>query len=48
VHPNLTNVSDEALQGLLSLGFTREQCIRALQAANGNADVAASMLFGGF
>lgn len=46
--PALTGVSEEALQGLMSMGFTREQSIQALQAANGNADLAASMLFGGF
>jgi hypothetical protein len=33
---------------LQDLGFSREQCLAALRNTNGNEDVAASILFGGF
>ncbi|KAJ3521795.1 hypothetical protein NM208_g13132 [Fusarium decemcellulare] len=34
-----------AIESLVSMGATREQAIQALQAADGNADVAASLIF---
>jgi UBA/TS-N domain len=37
--------SEESIQTLISLGATREQAVNSLDAANGNLDVAASMLF---
>jgi hypothetical protein len=39
-------VKEADVQQLMGLGFTREMAIGALQAANGNIDTAASMLFG--
>ncbi|KAM5348077.1 hypothetical protein ACJ41O_007901 [Fusarium nematophilum] len=38
-------VSPQAIESLVSMGATREQAIQALQAADGNADVAASLIF---
>jgi uncharacterized UBP type Zn finger protein len=35
------------VQQLMQLGFPRDACVRALGAAGGNAEVAASLLFGG-
>lgn len=39
-------VNEAAVQELVGLGFSREMAVGALQAANGNVDEAASMLFG--
>ncbi|CAM1511413.1 Fc.00g089260.m01.CDS01 [Cosmosporella sp. VM-42] len=39
------NISPQAVEGLMAMGATREQAIQALQAAEGNADVAASLIF---
>lgn len=36
----------EVIENLMGLGFSRQQVIQALDAANGNAEVAAAMLFG--
>jgi Holliday junction resolvasome RuvABC DNA-binding subunit len=38
--------SNEAIEQLMKLGFTREQASLALQQASGNADLAASILMG--
>ncbi|KAL6353325.1 hypothetical protein LRP88_13817 [Fusarium phalaenopsidis] len=38
-------ISPQAIESLVSMGATREQAIQALQAADGNADVAASLIF---
>lgn len=38
---------EEKIERLMQLGFTKEQCFDALQAAQGNEEVAGSMLFGG-
>jgi DNA damage-inducible protein 1 len=40
-----TNISPQAIESLVSMGATREQAIQALQAADGNPDVAASLIF---
>lgn len=37
--------SEEAINKLVSLGFSREQAVVALRQCNGNLDLAASMLF---
>jgi DNA damage-inducible protein 1 len=37
--------SEEKIQTLMNLGVTREMAINTLNAANGNLDIAASMLF---
>jgi hypothetical protein len=39
-------VKEADVQQLVGLGFSREMAVGALQAANGNVDEAASMLFG--
>jgi DNA damage-inducible protein 1 len=39
-------VREADVQQLVGLGFSREMAVGALQAANGNVDAAASMLFG--
>ncbi|KAK7431446.1 DNA damage-inducible protein 1 [Neonectria magnoliae] len=39
------NFPPEAIEGLMAMGATREQALQALQAAEGNADVAASLIF---
>ena len=38
-------VDEEKVRRLMQLGFTREQVIAALEASNGNEDVAGSLLF---
>jgi DNA damage-inducible protein 1 len=38
-------VNEAAVGQLMQLGFPREVALQALQAAGGNVDVAASMLF---
>jgi len=38
---------EESIQQLMSLGVSREEAIRALEAAGGNVDYAAGVLFGG-
>lgn len=43
--PGQTMHSEEAIQTLIGLGATRDLAIRTLDAANGNLDVAASLLF---
>lgn len=40
-----TDISPQAIESLVSMGATREQAIQALQAADGNPDVAASLIF---
>ncbi|KAK9693663.1 DNA damage-inducible protein 1 [Basidiobolus ranarum] len=40
-----TKYSEESIQIITNLGISREEAIAALDAANGNPDVAASMLF---
>jgi DNA damage-inducible protein 1 len=40
-----TNISPQAIESLVSMGATREQAIQALQAAEGDPDVAASLIF---
>lgn len=39
------NISPQAVEGLMAMGATREQAIQALNAAEGDADVAASLIF---
>ncbi|KAF5024128.1 hypothetical protein F66182_3802 [Fusarium sp. NRRL 66182] len=39
------DISPQAIESLVSMGATREQAIQALQAADGNPDVAASLIF---
>lgn len=39
------NFPPEAVEGLMAMGATREQALQALQAAEGNADVAAGLIF---
>jgi len=41
------DVSEESVANLVQMGFTREQAVMALRTANGNAELAASLLFGG-
>ncbi len=36
-----------SIDSLVGMGFTREQAVMALRGANGNAELAASLLFGG-
>jgi DNA damage-inducible protein 1 len=36
-----------SIDSLIGMGFTREQAVMALRGANGNAELAASLLFGG-
>ncbi|KAF4444486.1 DNA damage-inducible 1 [Fusarium acutatum] len=43
--PTTTNISPQAIESLISMGATREQAIQALQAAEGNPDVAAGLIF---
>ncbi|KAF4454528.1 hypothetical protein F53441_2957 [Fusarium austroafricanum] len=43
--PRTTNISPQAIESLVSMGATREQAIQALHAADGNPDVAASLIF---
>jgi DNA damage-inducible protein 1 len=38
---------EEKVDRLMVLGFSREQCVRALQSTNGNEELAGSLLFGG-
>jgi len=38
-------VSEEKIQRLMALGFERQACIQALQAANGNEEIAVDFLF---
>jgi DNA damage-inducible protein 1 len=40
-----TNVSPQHVESLMAMGATREQAVQALQAADGNVDVAASLIF---
>lgn len=40
-----TNISPQAIESLISMGATREQAIQALQAAEGDPDVAAGLIF---
>lgn len=40
-----SSVSDDSIAQLVSLGFPRQEAIRALQQCNGNVEVAASLLF---
>ena len=40
-----TNISPQAIESLVSMGATREQAIQALQAAEGDPDVAAGLIF---
>lgn len=40
-------ITEEAVQSLVGLGATRAQAISLLEAAGGNAEVAASLLFSG-
>lgn len=39
------NISPEHVENLVAMGASREQAIQALQAAEGNVDVAASLIF---
>ena len=39
---------EEKVQKLIALGFSREMCVNALRATNGDEEMAGSMLFGGF
>ncbi|CAG9465183.1 unnamed protein product [Pedinophyceae sp. YPF-701] len=43
--PQNGGAEDPKLRGLMDLGFSREQCEAALRQANGDADMAASLLF---
>lgn len=43
--PQRQQFDESKIQMLAELGFTREKCIAALQAANGNEEIAASLLF---
>ncbi|RKK82579.1 DNA damage-inducible protein 1 [Fusarium oxysporum] len=43
--PTTTNISPQAIESLISMGATREQAIQALQAAEGDPDVAAGLIF---
>ncbi|KAG6820681.1 hypothetical protein H0H93_013199 [Arthromyces matolae] len=43
--PSQSRHSEESIQLLMGLGADRELAIRSLDAANGNVDVAASLLF---
>ncbi|KAH3663435.1 hypothetical protein WICMUC_005961 [Wickerhamomyces mucosus] len=47
VHPSQSvfNFSDEKITNLMNLGFSREEVIKALKQANGNSEIAASILF---
>jgi DNA damage-inducible protein 1 len=42
-----TEFPQASIDGLIGMGFTREQAVMALRGANGNAELAASLLFGG-
>lgn len=44
--PQSSNPMEAGINQLMGLGFTRQQCIDALNAAGGNVDIAAGMLFG--
>lgn len=37
---------EEKVERLMALGFSRQACLAALQAAQGNEDAAAAILFG--
>lgn len=43
--PSSSQYSEDKVTTLMQLGFPREKCIAALQAAGGNEDMAASLLF---
>jgi DNA damage-inducible protein 1 len=43
--PAAANVSSQHVESLMSMGATREQAIQALQAAEGDVDAAASLIF---
>lgn len=43
--PTSSRFSEDSIRTLVNLGATREQAISTLEAANGNLDLAASMLF---
>ncbi|RBR03308.1 hypothetical protein FVER53590_06120 [Fusarium verticillioides] len=43
--PTTANISPQAIESLISMGATREQAIQALQAAEGDPDVAAGLIF---
>lgn len=45
--PSSSNVDESKVEQLMSLGFTREQVIEALQATGGNQELAGALLFGG-
>lgn len=44
--PAQTTFPEEAISNLAAMGFSREQCIQALSACDGNVEYAASFLFG--
>jgi DNA damage-inducible protein 1 len=43
---SISGISDEAIQTLTGLGFSRQEAINALRQTNGNAELAAALLFG--
>ena len=43
--PSAPSFPEEKISLLMNLGFPRDACIRALTAANGNEEIAASLLF---
>jgi len=43
--PSSSQQNEEKITTLMQLGFPREKCIAALQAAGGKEDIAASLLF---
>lgn len=43
--PSSSQQNEEKISTLMQLGFPRENCVAALQAAGGNEDMAASLLF---
>jgi len=45
--PAAGNPAEAGVAKLVELGFSREAAVQALQAAGGNVDMAAAMLFGG-
>lgn len=42
------SATEDSIEKLKQLGFSQEQCVQALQAADGDVDAAASLLFGGW
>eukprot|EP01016_Furgasonia_blochmanni_P051322 TRINITY_DN8062_c0_g1_i3.p1 TRINITY_DN8062_c0_g1~~TRINITY_DN8062_c0_g1_i3.p1 ORF type:complete len:161 (-),score=39.26 TRINITY_DN8062_c0_g1_i3:115-597(-) len=46
--PRSTNFSEDAINQVMGLGCTREEAIQALTLANGNPEIAASILFSNF